>query len=267
MDPMVKEVGNVVLRWLHVLFAITWVGYAYFIVHAWTPVSMKFSPEIRKVVGPPVLERVVPFFRAVAVLTWLTGLILLGLVYHGGGLMVSAEGGSAGVAIGIGIVAMLFSFFAYDAVYRSPLGAMGPAGAAVSCLLLAGLAFGLSNVMTGRAMFIHLGGTLATIMLMNAAMRLAPAQLKMLAMMKGEAPFDPKVAALVAQRASHNAIMSFAVVFYMLSFHLPSAYGSELAWAYAAGLGVACLVVGKGLLDWLVPAPPPPSPAPPPAAA
>ena len=268
MDPLIHEVTNVALRCLHVLFAIAWVGYAYFIVIAWTPVSLRLAPEIRGTVGPALIERVLPFFRLVAVLTWLTGVLLLGLVYWHGGLMVSAAGGSSGAAIGAGLAAVLFSFFAYDGVYKSPLAAMGPAAAAVCCLLLGALAFGLAQVMTGRAMFIHLGGVLGTVMLMNAAMRLAPAQKKMVAMMKGEAPFDPRVAALVAQRASHNAVMSVAVVMYMLSFHLPSAYGHEAAWQIAAGLGVACLAAGKALLDMLVPAPPPPPPpaaAPPPA--
>jgi uncharacterized membrane protein len=266
MDPLVQEVTNVALRWLHVLFAIAWVGYAYFIVISWTPVSLKLAPELRGAVGPLLIERVLPFFRLVAVLTWVTGVLLLGLVYWHGGLMVSAAGGSSGAAIGAGVAALLFSFFAYDGAYKSPLGKMGPAAAAVCCLLLTGLAFGLAQVMTGRAMFLHLGGTLGTIMLMNAAMRLAPAQKKMVAMMKGEMPFDPQVAGLIAQRAGHNAVLSVAVVAYMLSFHLPSAYGHELAWAIAAGLGVACLAAGKALLDMLVPAaPPPPAAAPRPA--
>jgi uncharacterized membrane protein len=261
MDPMVREVANVALRWLHVLTAIAWVGYAYFVVHAWTPVSLGLTPEQRKDVAVPLMLRIIPFFRAVAGLTWLTGLALLGLVYWGGGLMVGADGGSTGMAIGVGLVALLFAFFAYDGVYKSPLGAMGPAAAAVCCVLLAALAFGLQKVMTGRAMFLHLGGTLGTIMLMNAGMRMAPAQMKLVAMLKGEAPFDPKVAALVGQRAVHNATMSVAVVGFMLSFHLPSAYGHELAWAFGAGIGVVGLVIGKGLIDWLVPAPPAPPPA------
>src|SRR5262245_55997278 len=124
MDPMIREVANMVLRWLHVLFAITWVGYAYFIVHTWTPVSMALSPEQRKDVAVPLMARVIPLFRTVAGLTWLTGLGLLGLVYYHGGLMVGADGGSTGMAIGVGLAALLFSFFVYDGVYKA-LGTMG----------------------------------------------------------------------------------------------------------------------------------------------
>jgi uncharacterized membrane protein len=249
MDPLISEIGGFALRWLHVLFGIAWVGYAYFLLLGWGPVAVQLEAPVRNTVAPKLLARIMPFFRVVAGLTWLTGLLLLGLVYHGGGLMVSAGGGSAGMAIGVGVVAMLFSFFVYDGVYKSPLGAMGAAGAAVCCLLLAGLAFGLSQVMTGRAMFIHLGGTLATIMLMNAAMRLAPAQLKMIKMLSNELPFDPKVAALVTQRATHNVVMSVAVLAFMVSYHLPSAYGHDLAWALGAGIGLLSFIVAKVIVD------------------
>lgn len=265
MNPMVYEVTTAALRWLHVLVGIAWVGYAYFFLLTWAPVSLALQPEHRKAIGPALIERALPLFRAVAVLTWLTGLLLLGLVYHYGGLMVGAEGGSKGLAIGVGFTAMLLAFFPYDALYKSPL-AKGPGAAAVAVALFAGLAFGLSQLMTGRALFIHLGGTLGTVMLMNAAMRLAPSQRKMVAMLKGEQPFDPKVAALVAQRSMHNVVMSVAVVAYMLGFHLPSAYGHELAWALAAGIGLCCFIGGKALVDAIAPAPPPPAaPAAPPA--
>lgn len=264
MDPFISEVVTFALRWLHVLVGIAWVGYAYFLVLAWAPVSLQLEPAVRKAVTPHVITRVLPFFRAVAILTWVTGLLLLGLVYHAGGLMVSAGGGSAGMAIGVGVVALLFSFFPYDLLFKSPLG-KGPGAAAVCCVLFAGLAFGLSQVMTGRAMFIHLGGTLATVMLMNAAMRLAPAQAKFIKMLKDELPFDPQVAALVGQRSAHNAVMSVAVVAFMLSFHLPSAYGHDLAWALAAGLGVLCFVIAGAIIGAMVPKPPPPPPAAPPA--
>jgi uncharacterized membrane protein len=137
---------------------------------------------------------------------------------------------------------------------------MGPAAGAVATLLFAGLAFGLSKVMTGRAMFIHLGSTLGTIMLMNAAMRLAAAQQKFIKMLKDELPFDPWVRALVGQRTAHNVVLSVAVVAFMLSFHAPSAYGHDLAWAIAAGIGLVCFAGTRALVDALAP-PPPPRPA------
>lgn len=266
MNPTVFELTNGALRWLHVLVGIAWVGYAYFFLLSWGPVSLALQPEHRKAIGPALIERALPFFRGVAILTWLTGLLLLGLVYYHGGLMVGADGGSKGLAIGVGLAAMLFAFFPYDGLYKSPLGAMGPAAAAVSVALFTALSFGLSQLMTGRALFIHLGGTLGTVMLMNAAMRLAPAQRKMVAMLKGEQAFDPRVAALVAQRSMHNVVMSVAAVAYMLGFHLPSAYGHDLAWALAAGIGLVCFIGAKALVDALAPAPPLPA-GPPPAAA
>jgi uncharacterized membrane protein len=260
MDPVVQEIANLVLRWLHVLTGIAWVGYAYFLLLSWSQVSLQLAEPVRKAVAPLLIQKVLPFFRVVAVLTWVTGLLLLGLVYHHGKLMVGADGGSAGMAIGVGMMAMLFAFFFYDGLYKSPLAAMGPAAGAVATLLFAGLAFGLSKVMTGRAMFIHLGSTLGTIMLMNAAMRLAPAQQKFIKMLKDELPFDPRVPALVGQRTAHNVVLSVAVVAFMLSFHAPSAYGHDLAWAIAAGIGLVCFAGTRALVDALAP-PPPPRPA------
>ncbi len=249
MDPLVTEVGSFALRWLHVLFGIAWVGYAYFLLLGWGPVAAVLEPPIRKAVAPKLITRITPFFRAVAGLTWLTGLLLLGLVYHAGGLMIPAGGGSAGLAIGVGVAAMLLPFFVYDAVFRSPLGAMGPAAAAVCVALFAALAFGLSQVMTGRAMFIHLGGMMATMMLQNAGMRIAPGQMQLVKILNEELPFDPKVAALVTQRTTHNVVMSMAVLAFMVSFHLPSAYGHDLAWALASGLALFSFIAAKFIVD------------------
>lgn len=259
MDPMVGEVLNLALRWLHVLCGIAWLGYAYFLLVSWAPMSLKLETPTRKSVTPVLITQVMPFFRAVAVLTWLSGVGLLGLVYWAGGLMLSPNGGS-GVAIGAGLGAMLLSFFVYDAVFKSPLGSMGNAGGMVCAALFLALAFGLSQVMPGRAMFIHLGATLGTMMLMNAAMRLAPAQTKFLQMLRDEIPFDPRVAALVAQRSTHNVVMSVAAVAFMLSFHAPSAYAHPTAWALAGAMGIVCFMAASALLGALVPPPPPPPP-------
>lgn len=261
MDPMVQEVVNAVLRWAHVVGGIAWVGYAYFFVLTWGPIAAGLSPEVRGAVAPQLVERAVPLFRAVALSTWLTGVLLLGTVYHAGGLMVPPHGGSVGLSSGAGLAALLGSFFVYDGLYKSPLGRAGFGAAAVLAALFAALAFGLSRLMPGRALFLHLGGTLGTVMLMNAVMRLVPAQRRMVPMLKGAAPFDPALAGFIARRSAHNAVLSVATVAFMVAVHLPSAHGHAQSWLFASAIGLGGLCAGMLLLGVLAPPLPPAAPA------
>src|SRR5262249_59305298 len=135
-------------------------------------------------------------------------------------------------------------FAIYDLLWKSPLAKDERVGAAVSFVLLVGLVYGLSMVMGGRALFIHTGALLGTIMAANVWMRIWPNQRKIIAGVKGTGPApDAAVPALAGLRSKHNTYMSVPLVFTMISNHYPTIYGNQYGWVIAAGLV---------LLGWLL---------------
>lgn len=240
MDANLLQWLDVSVRWVHVLAGVLWVGHLYFFNFVNAHVVRTFDDETRKKVVPALMTRALYVFRIGALFTWLTGVVLVGLVFHLGGLLVPFDASPAqkGLAAGVGFGLIFFGFFVYDLIARTPLGAQGPAFAAASLVLIGGMAYGLAQVMSGRAMFLHVGAVLGSVMMMNVWMRIWPAQRKVLRGLAGKAPApDAAVPALAALRSKHNTYLSVSVLLFMVSGHtFPLGYGDDFNWAFAVGV-------------------------------
>ncbi len=201
-----SELHHLVFRWLHVVTAVLWIG------HVW---SLSFSARFQPV-RPDLL------MRAASGATWLTGFTLLIFVYYGGGALTTPTQ-SWGMALGVGVAVMFLSWLLYDAVWTLLAGR--PALAAmISIAILSAIAQGLIQFMTGRAVFIHLGAILGTIMVNNTHQR--------------------------PQRVTHNAILAPAVILFMISNHFPLVYGGGRPWLSAAIIILAGCLTGLSL-EWI----------------
>jgi len=85
----------ILVRWLHVLFGILWVGHLYFFNFVNAQLQTKLDKETKKVVNPELLGRALWWFRWAAMFTFLTGLVLFWYVYMHGKQMRGADGGLA----------------------------------------------------------------------------------------------------------------------------------------------------------------------------
>jgi uncharacterized membrane protein len=251
MNYTVAEWLNLIARWAHVFASILWVGQTFF----FTWLDGRFSEEAHTgargaeppkvwmvhsggfyVIEKQQLGREVPpklrWFKWEAAITWLSGLVLLILVYYMGGLMVDASvTSSAGRAIGIGVAVLLVGWAVYDGVWTSPLGRSERGAIAMLFLLLALTTYGLCHVMSGRAAYIHIGALFGTIMTANVWMRILPAQRRMIeAVADGRTP-DWTMGEKAKQRTKHNTYLVLPVVFIMISNHFPVAtYGHRYNW-------------------------------------
>src|SRR5438876_1048897 len=83
---------QVLFRWIHVVAGITWIGHLYFF--NW--VNAQFAPtldaETKKKVVPELMPRALYWFRWGAAYTWVTGVLLLLIVYYHGGIMFDGSG-------------------------------------------------------------------------------------------------------------------------------------------------------------------------------
>jgi len=187
----------------------------------------------------------VHWFRWEAAMTWLSGIVLMFLVYYfSGGLIdpdVADISQGRGIAIGIGV--LIFGWVIYDLALRSSLGRSEIGFAIFSLIMTAAFAYGLVHVFSGRAAYIHVGAMFGTIMVLNVWMRILPAQRKMIAAAAAGATFDPALGAQAKMRSKHNTFMAVPVVFIMLSNHFPVAtYGTTFSWQIL----VALVLIGWG---------------------
>lgn len=265
MDFNLSEWINLIVRWTHVFAGIMWIGQTYF----FTWLDGRFTemddgkgnenPEGRVwmvhsggfyVVEKQKIPRVMPgtlhWFKWEAAITWLSGLVLLVLVYYMGGLMVE-DPSVESRAILWGVASIIIAWPVYDFLWRSPVGRNEYVGAAVSFLLVVVTAYVLTQLMDGRAAYIHLGAIFGTLMTANVWMIILPAQRKMVASLEtGQIP-DRALAQRAKTRSKHNTFMVVPVVFIMISNHFPTAtYGTSESWIMLSVLvlaGWACAKV------------------------
>ena len=248
MDPQMSEWLNLILRWIHVIAGIVWIGHLYFFNFVNAQLAKTYDADSKKKVVPELMPRALYWFRWGAVWTWVSGLFLLFLIYyHGGALLEIDSGMSPTTGMLIGLAVLLVGFAAYDILWSSPLKANVPAGTALSFVLLAAVTWWLAGLFSGRAVFIHVGALLGTIMAANVWMRIWPAQRKIIAAIKaGQAP-DAALVATAGLRSRQNTYNSVPLTLLMVSNHYPLVYGQSNAWLIAMLL----VLVGWGGAWWM----------------
>jgi uncharacterized membrane protein len=203
--------------------------------------------EKRKV--PDLVSRTLHWFRWEAGTTWLSGMGLLILAYYlGGGALIDPDIAdlSLTTAIGIGVGLLIAGWLVYDLLMLSPLGRNELAFAVLAYVLVVSTAYLLTHYLSGRAVYIHIGAMMGTIMAANVWMRILPAQKKMIAAINAGQRPDDSLSAQAKLRSKQNTFMAVPVVFLMISNHFPGVtYGDRYNWAVLAVLVLAGWIAAK----------------------
>ena len=267
MPAAVSEWLNLILRWIHVLAGIFWIGQTYYFTklegrmafdeeaarnsgrlpQVWLVHSGSFS-VVEKQAAPKSVPEKFYWFRWEALITWISGFLLLGLLYYSGGLMLddSVSNIGIGAAVAIGLGTLIVGFSVYEGIWMSPLGRTPVLAATICYLLVVALAYGLTHLISGRAAYIHIGALLGTIMTANVWMGILPATRRMLASIREGKPIDVKLAERAKNRTIHNTYMTVPLIFLMISNHFPTAtYGTSYNWLILSALVLAGAVAAK----------------------
>src|SRR5260370_31074797 len=226
MDPIVSAWRKRVFSWIDVLAGVMWIGHLWFFNFVNAQVAKTYDADSKKKVLPELMPRALYWFRWGAAYTWITGILLLGIVYMAG----NAMGGemSSNLSGTIGIVIAIVSFFVYDLLWKQIKNEV--AGAVVSLALFAVLLLVFSKFMGGRPAVIYAGSTFGTIMMMNVWMRIWPSQRKIIAGVSGKAPApDAAVPALAGLCRQHNTDMSVPPILLLVANPFPTLYRNHYA--------------------------------------
>ena len=267
MNPVLLDWLGLFVRWTHVMLGIGWIGTSFFFV--WLDMSLRASPNAPKGVGgeswmvhgggfyraqkylvaPEALPKELHWFKYEAYYTWVTGFLLLCLVYYFQARTFLIDPRVLNLepvqAIALSIGALVLGWFLYDQLCKSPLGRRtGWLGLAVFLLAVA-FAFFFTEMFSGRAAFLHIGALLGTIMSANVFFAIIPNQKLVVAdLMAGRAP-DPALGEQAKQRSLHNNYLTLPVVLAMISSHYPALFEQPYAWQFAAAI-----IVGAGLVRY-----------------
>jgi uncharacterized membrane protein len=263
MDPYANEWLDLLVRWLHVIAAIAWIGASFYFIaldnhlrppedeadnergvggEAWEIHGGGFYQVQKYRVAPRTLPEPLHWFKWEAYTTWLSGFALLIVLYYVNANTYLIDKSVADLrpwqAIGISVALLAAAWLVYDALCR--LIPNDLALAAVLLVLVTLAAWGVSRLFSGRAEYIQIGAMLGTMMAGNVVFVIIPAHWELVrAKQAGREP-DAAAGLRAKQRSIHNNYLTLPVVFTMISNHFPITYGHSYSWLIL----VALLVIG-----------------------
>ena len=260
MTALLFDWASLLVRWAHVMFGIMWIGTSFYFI--WLDASLrkrKDDPDIageswqvhgggfylaeKYVVAPEKLPAELHWFKYEAYFTWITGFLLLAIIYYWGAetfLIGSAyQDMSAEMAVGVSLISLAVGWIVYDLVCRSPLGNNTATLAVCVFLMIVVASYFFTHIFSGRAAFLHVGVFIGTIMTANVFFVIIPNQKETVAaLLAGKVP-DAQFGIQAKQRSLHNNYLTLPVVFMMISNHYPITYGHPSSWLIAVGVVVA----------------------------
>jgi uncharacterized membrane protein len=269
MDAYLLDWLNLLVRWLHLIAGIAWIGASFYFVmldnsltppakasdrergvfgELWAVHGGGFYQSQKFLTGPkgePLTENL-HWSKWEAYTTWLSGMGLLVLIYWVGAgtylidrsvLDISA---AAGIAISVAVI--VGGWLVYDGLCRL-LSDRENLLAGVVFVFVVLVSWALFHVFGARAAYVHAGVMIGTIMVANVFFVIIPGQKKMVTDIRaGRAP-DPAPGLAGKQRSVHNTYFTLPVLFVMISNHYPMTYGNRYGWAVLAALMLAGVLI------------------------
>src|SRR5215210_6403671 len=264
-DPQISEWISQIIRWVHVITAIAWIGSSFYFIHldlslkkreglaegvggeAWQVHGGGFYNMRKYLVAPPELPKELTWFKWESYSTWISGFFLIVWIYYLHADLYTIDPAVLALepwqATALGIGALVFGWLVYEVLCRSALGRNDLALGAVVFLVILAAAWGFRQVFNGRAAFLHTGAMIATWMSASVFFVIIPNQKKVVAsLLAGRTP-DPALGKEAKQRSTHNNYLTLPVLFLMLSNHYPLAWSSRWSPAIVGLIVIAGAVV------------------------
>jgi len=256
---------HLMVRWAHVVFGIAWIGASFYFIflenslnrtenlrdelagNLWALHGGGFYYVEKYKSAPPILPAKLHWFKYEAYFTWLSGFVLLAMVYYmnSSAVMIdpSVRNISATMAVFIGVSSLIIGWIIYDAMCKSSLLQQKIKFAIIGFVIVVIISIILSKFLSGRAAFMHIGALLGTIMVGNVFFTIIPAQKALLRAAKEGKPVNPNLGKIAGLRSLHNNYITLPVIFVMISNHFPATFGYKYQWLVLAILILAGVAV------------------------
>jgi len=257
MDSYLLDWVNLLLRWLHVIVGIAWIGASFYFVfldfslkpptdpalkakgvdgELWAVHGGGFYNPQKYLVAPKSLPDHLHWFYWESYWTWMSGFALFVVLYlfNASSFLVDKNvyDWSAGAAVAGALGFLVLFWFVYDFICRSLLQrAHGDmlVGVLVFAFVIAA-SWVACHLFAGRAAFLMVGAMMATAMSANVFVWIIPGQRKVIAQMKAGHPVDPIYGQRAKQRSVHNTYFTLPVLISMLSNHYGWLYQAKNNW-------------------------------------
>ncbi|MDO9131583.1 urate hydroxylase PuuD [Hydrogenophaga sp.] len=263
METYLLDWANLLLRWLHVIVAIAWIGSSFYFVfldssltppedeqlkkdgvsgELWAVHGGGFYHPVKFAVSPPKLPEHLHWFYWESYSTWLSGFALFLISYLWSPSVYLIDPNvfvwSPAAAIAGALAFLLVFWLLYDAICRT-LGQSENGDAKVGALVLVLVcvaAWLATQLFAGRAAFLLVGAMIATAMSANVFFWIIPGQRTVVADIKAGRPVDPIHGKRGKQRSVHNTYFTLPVLFAMLSNHYSFTYNHPQNWLILIGM-------------------------------
>ncbi len=269
MEAYIVDWLNLLVRWLHLVSGVAWIGASFYFVmldnslsppakagdakrgvfgELWAVHGGGFYNSQKYLTGPkgePLAENL-HWSKWEAYTTWLSGMGLLALIYWYGASVylidpsVRALSPPAAVAISIAFIAG--GWVAYDLLCRVLAGNENVLAGAVLALVMVA-AWALFQVFGARAAFVHVGAMIGTMMVANVFFHIIPGQKRMVADIRAGREPDATPGIIGKQRSVHNTYFTLPVLFVMISNHYPMTYSHPYGWLVLGAIMLAGVLI------------------------
>jgi len=250
--PYIYKWLEVLLRWAHVMFAILWVGNSFLFNYLDNKIEKNTeSKEVdaegilqhsgwfyrleRLKIAPEKFSKNLIIFKWQSYLTFITGILLLIIIYYANAkiLMIDKrvnENITPLVSIGLSIISIIGSWLIYDLICKSKL-INNKIIFSIVLLIIGGIiSFGMTKVFGPRFAFLSVGVILGCIMFFNVLFVIIPNGKNITSSALNKKDFDVNLSIRAKTRSVHNNIITFLVLFIMLSGHASFIWVSQYNW-------------------------------------
>lgn len=254
MEAFITDWVNLLLRWLHVVAAIAWIGESFYFVmldnglkppkaaedkqkgvfgEMWSVHGGGFYHAQKYLNSPPQMPEDLHWSKWKSYTTWLSGFGLFCALYLLQPQTYLIDKNvmdlQPGQAVGLAVAFLIGGWFVYDFLCRMLGKNEKVLGIAVALFVVAAT-YATTHIFAGRAAFLIVGAMMATSMSANVFFWIIPGQRKSVdALSKGEVP-NPIWGKLGKQRSVHNTYFTLPVVFIMISNHYAFTYSNPYNW-------------------------------------
>ena len=275
MESYYLDWANLLLRWVHVITAIAWIGSSFYFVfldssltppededlkkqgvsgELWAVHGGGFYHPVKFAVRPPQLPKHLHWFYWESYTTWLTGFSLFTVSYLWSATTYLIDKSKMDwlpwQAITVAIFFLVIFWLLYDLICRL-FGQRKHGDAIVGALVLVLVCVAswlACHWFAGRAAFLLVGAMMATTMSANVAHWIIPGQRKVIAAIKAGEPVDPIHGKRGKQRSVHNTYFTLPVLFAMLSGHYSFTYTHPQNWLVL----IAMMFAGAAIRQFFV---------------